>query len=320
MNVTCLALEPGGHLRPEAEATAVAGWRAGAGPWWIHLGGGSPAAVTAWLAGLGLDQGLLDLLLADPGETRIIPLPEAVFVAYPVPASVEGMPPDHFACLCLDRLVITMFDQAPSAPRLATTSIQDLKIPEPTTAGVVCALALAQASRLRRQVVALRGRGDALAGRMDSDPEAVPLEEILALKRQVLAMGGLADEELAVLEILKASRREVLPLQRLADTFQIAIEITRATDRDTDRLEHRIGDLQRRHESIQQDRTNRRLAQLTVISAIFMPLTLIAGIYGMNFEFMPELHFRWGYPAALLGMALVAGGTLWYLRSRWKAK
>jgi magnesium transporter len=133
-------------------------------------------------------------------------------------------------------------------------------------------------------------------------------------------MGGLADEELAVLEILKASRREVLPLQRLADTFQIAIEVTRATDRDTDRLEGRMGDLQQRHAAIQQERTNRRLAQLTVISAIFMPLTLIAGIYGMNFEFMPELHFRYGYPAALAGMALVAGGITWYLRTRWKAK
>jgi magnesium transporter len=40
----------------------------------------------------------------------------------------------------------------------------------------------------------------------------------------------------------------------------------------------------------------------------------------MNFEFMPELHFRYGYPAALGVMALIAGGTSWYLRSSWWPK
>ena len=49
-------------MRPEAEATALAGWRAGAGPYWIDIGGGGPEDVTVWLAGLGLEPGLLDLL------------------------------------------------------------------------------------------------------------------------------------------------------------------------------------------------------------------------------------------------------------------
>ena len=61
---------------------------------------------------------------------------------------------------------------------------------------------------------------------------------------------------------------------------------------------------------------NKRLSRLTIISAIFLPLTLLAGIYGMNFEVMPELDLSWGYPA-LLG---VMGGIallllLWF---RWR--
>lgn len=43
-------------------------------------------------------------------------------------------------------------------------------------------------------------------------------------------------------------------------------------------------------------RTNEVMKVLTVISVIFMPLTFIVGVYGMNFEFMPELHYRLGYP------------------------
>lgn len=45
---------------------------------------------------------------------------------------------------------------------------------------------------------------------------------------------------------------------------------------------------------------------LTVITTIFMPLSFIAGIYGMNFEHMPELKWAWGYPMALGIMGIVA--------------
>ena len=57
---------------------------------------------------------------------------------------------------------------------------------------------------------------------------------------------------------------------------------------------------------------------LTVIATIFIPLSFIAGLYGMNFQHMPELQWRWGYAGALGIMAVVAGGMLLYFkRKRW---
>ncbi len=53
---------------------------------------------------------------------------------------------------------------------------------------------------------------------------------------------------------------------------------------------------------------------LTIFSTIFIPLTFIAGIYGMNFEKMPELGWEWGYPAALLIMFVVGVGMLGFLK------
>lgn len=54
------------------------------------------------------------------------------------------------------------------------------------------------------------------------------------------------------------------------------------------------------------NRMNQIMKTLTIISSIFAPLTFIAGVYGMNFENMPELHWRYGYVTALAAMGLVA--------------
>jgi magnesium transporter len=61
---------------------------------------------------------------------------------------------------------------------------------------------------------------------------------------------------------------------------------------------------------------NEVMKVLTIIATIFMPLSFLAGVYGMNFEFMPELKWPWGYPAVLLLMAGVAGGMLLYFRRK----
>lgn len=63
-------------------------------------------------------------------------------------------------------------------------------------------------------------------------------------------------------------------------------------------------------------RTNQVMQVLTVIASIFIPLTFIAGIYGMNFEAMPELHWRYGYPAALAAMLAIGLGMVWYFQRR----
>ena len=66
------------------------------------------------------------------------------------------------------------------------------------------------------------------------------------------------------------------------------------------------------------NRMNSVMKVLTIIATIFIPLTFIAGIYGMNFQYMPELRWRWGYAMSLLAMAAVALSMLTYFkRKKW---
>jgi magnesium transporter len=68
--------------------------------------------------------------------------------------------------------------------------------------------------------------------------------------------------------------------------------------------------------SVQSNRMNEVMKTLTMISTVMLPLTFIAGLYGMNFKHMPELEWVLGYPFALVLMAVVSAGILMYFRHK----
>jgi magnesium transporter len=76
------------------------------------------------------------------------------------------------------------------------------------------------------------------------------------------------------------------------------------------------GDVRDYYLSSISNRMNEVIRTLTVISTIFLPITFIAGVYGMNFDYMPELHWVYGYEFALVMMVVVALGLLWFFKRR----
>ena len=157
------------------------------------------------------------------------------------------------------------------------------------------------------------------------------------------ALEQLQDEMLEVarphhLEVLFGHRRELLELHK---TISPSRDVLRTLVREEDLIgkdayryfqdvgDHlaRVSDLVETYREVaasamdiylsaQSNRTNVIMKHLTVVATIFMPLTLITGIYGMNFEFMPELGYRFGYAGSILAMLLIAGGMLIYFRRR----
>jgi magnesium transporter len=66
------------------------------------------------------------------------------------------------------------------------------------------------------------------------------------------------------------------------------------------------------------NRMNEVMKVLTIMATIFIPLTFIAGIYGMNFEFMPELKWRWSYPLLwLILVGIFITMLVWFKRKKW---
>lgn len=70
------------------------------------------------------------------------------------------------------------------------------------------------------------------------------------------------------------------------------------------------------HLSNGSNRMNKIMTTLTVYSTIFIPLTFLAGVYGMNFEYMPELKQPWAYPVFLILCLSIAGSLLTFFKKK----
>jgi magnesium transporter len=79
-----------------------------------------------------------------------------------------------------------------------------------------------------------------------------------------------------------------------------------------------VGELTNTYLSVSSNKMNEVMKVLTIMASIFIPLTFMAGIYGMNFEEIPELKVPWAYPALLASMLLIALGMIVYFwRKGW---
>lgn len=146
-----------------------------------------------------------------------------------------------------------------------------------------------------------------------SRPNKAILEEIMDLKRGVLRLRRISSRQMEV--ILRTSRGEfaLIPAPLLPFYRDIHDHIIRVTDLAESYRDLISGALDA-YMSVVGNRMNEIMKVLTIFSAIMLPLTFIAGVYGMNFENMPELATRFGYFVVLALMfvvALIMLGLFW---------
>lgn len=165
---------------------------------------------------------------------------------------------------------------------------------------------------------------DGLDGKIDDVEEALlgrptreTLHEIYTLKRDVLSLRRVAMPQLEVLRRLGRGEFEIVPNEArvyFLDIYDDLFRITQATDSYRELLTEALNS----YLSTLSNEMNQVMKVLTVFASIMLPLTFLAGIWGMNFRHMPELGWRIGYPAALGFMVLVSLGLGWFFkRRRW---
>lgn len=139
------------------------------------------------------------------------------------------------------------------------------------------------------------------------------LQQIFQLKKSLLQLRRVVAPERDVLNVML---RRTIPvfdsndITYLQDVYDHIVRTTDAIDTYRDLLSSALDSFL----SVQSNRLNLVVKALTVTSIVLMSVTLVAGIYGMNFDYMPELHWRYGYAWALGLMVVIAVGLIAFFR------
>lgn len=141
------------------------------------------------------------------------------------------------------------------------------------------------------------------------------LSDIMNIKRSVLRLRRISIKQLDVLLRISRGEFELVPQSLLPFYRDIYDHLVRVTDL-AESYRDLITGLLDAHLSVVSNRLNEVMKVLTIFSAIMMPLTFIVGVYGMNFEHMPELQSRYGYYVVWGIMISVAVGMLIFFRKR----
>ena len=316
MNSSAVRITAEGQMEPCAVDQALTGSREGAGPFWISVAGYEVDELEAWLQPLDLTPFARNRLLNQGEITKVVPVPKGILLDLRVLPAAGRTGPSQIALLRLDNLVVQFDPEAGPDTLALDAQLGDFELMEASSTGILLSILLLEAKRVSRGVREIRAAVFELDERMDRDSGGVSQHEILVLKDRLMRLFAVAEEQLDSIDAITAPDDERLDFSDLRGTVHLLSSVAGFSERMAERLEKRIADLRQRYDGHQQEKLNHRLAVLTMVSAIFLPLTLVAGIWGMNFEEMPELSNPLGYPAALALMAGLGGGMLWFFRRK----
>ncbi|TWT81300.1 Magnesium transport protein CorA [Planctomycetes bacterium CA13] len=305
------------QLQPLDSEEAVKATGSSGARTWIDLQDFEPDELEDWLDRLECKRLSKQLCLEARDRSGFYPLKNEILVVIPFLSAHTGdkHEVDYLALLCREHLLVTAHRTSIMTPQ-RRAEIQDSHewLAERSISALVSALmndlsleSVDSTTELKKTILALEER-------MDRDANDVQAEEILDVRSKLLAVASVVSDQLPPVQSLSTTDKGFFKLTDSRDFMNCALANLHAAERTLEWLDRRIGDLRSGFQMNAQDKTNRRLNLLTILTAIFTPITLLAGIWGMNFETMPELSFPFAYPAALVLMVIIGTGMYQFFR------
>ena len=137
------------------------------------------------------------------------------------------------------------------------------------------------------------------------------------LKKQLLFLRGYYDQLIDIGEALEENENDIFETDALHYFGLLTNKANRLCD-EVNRLCDELNQLRDAHIASMDYHLNNIMEFFTLITVVFMPLTLMVGWYGMNFANMPELIAKWGYPVFIVACLVVTAGILiWFKKKKW---
>lgn len=242
-----------------------------------------------------------------------------VFVRFPLRMQWNGARPVYAMLLCIKGLFISIGStDMPPFDRALMRLENGSELSEPSSQALLLYILDICTDMSTRQYMAARSAVETLADRIYDEPDNIRQDELIAIRRCVSRLYSQFEDQLYCMSVLQSLQTQSVPFGHLKAELRDIMDSQNHVVRSQDQLEIRLRDLHNDCLLHAQRKTDYRLRVLTVLTSLCMPLSVIAGIYGMNFHFMPELEWKYGYFAVLGLMGVITVSLLiFFFRRGW---
>ena len=292
MKIRSYMIRKNGTFKSCTPRDAMIGAKGGKRHYWVDIDAGRPEnteELRRWLIGLNLPNFVIEVLAHrfDSWSSQVIPLQQACLTVMRIlPENPSSDSLTHVAALLLRNMLLTFT----SCPRNDTGTLfrqalrmvnEPERLPSPTSSGALMGWLRFHVDRTSRATRDLRYSVLDMDKCMDMDKHCIHIDEIIASKDQLLRYFSVAEEQSECLQALSAvgTGADGLDLSTVSGALGSLVATAKGTERMALRLEKHLADLRQRYEDIKHEKMNRKVACLTAISVIFLPLTLLTGIW-----------------------------------------
>jgi len=288
------------------------------GVYWIDIRTDERETLADRLQSLELHPLALEACLGDSPGARLVAYGDSLVVILPTHATWDAEERTYIVFAFLPGLLVSIHQSViPALDRVAVQYAEGMRFHGRTTSAILYQIIDHLIDEDIAFTLKTRDAIDELEELLEEDADGVT-ERSLPLKRQITRLAAAFEDQLYCVGSLQTIESKAFQIEGLGDFFRDAFTHLEHASRTVCRQLAHLSAIQQAHQLRLQDRTNRQLRVLTIVSTIFIPLTLITGIYGMNFRYMPELQWRYGYFGALGAMVAVAAGMLaLFYRTGW---
>lgn len=280
---------------------------------WQEIESTTPDELASWIESQGLHPLMVEDILNPEHSTLLDRYPETVYIEFPTNLDDSRDAIAYLSIIMLPHLITTIRrGEIPGMQTLIERLQHEVRLPVGRTIAGLYYIMDHFIDQNALAALKLRDRVGGLEKAFVDDPEEVNVSMMAQLKQQIRALTSMAEDQrycvMSLIDLhspaLDFSGYEPYIHDLASNTDHVLLALGRS--------EQRVSDLERSIQLTVHDASDKRLRILTIISAVFLPLTLLTGFFGMNFKGMILLEWRYGFWLALAFMFITLLGMSWY--------
>jgi len=286
---------------------------------WYDVGEVEPCALERFLAPLALHPLVLDRCLKPTNDPSVLSIGQAVLLEFPAATNRQDLTPIYITILLQGPVLLTIHHSPMPAMESLEQAFRAGKMPPIQHLPQLVFLILDHLADANVDAgLEVRDQIANVAENLTEKPETVTAGDLARLRSQVDDLVSLIENQLYCIAGLSASDNDTLQEPHRKAYIQDMVAEAEIAQRSVYRLENRMTDLYTLYQMMGNDRVEKRLRILTIVSATTLPLALLTGILGMNVGGLPGTDNPNAFLVVMIVMAIIAVAELaYFVRKGW---